>query len=46
MLMEKLLRSKELWDIIETRVVTMERNMILMGQQRTELAEQKLKDGK
>lgn len=44
MLMENLLRSKEWWDLIEVGVTTPERNVILTGQQRTELAEQKLKD--
>ncbi|KAG7589391.1 Zinc finger CCHC-type [Arabidopsis suecica] len=44
MLMENLLRSKEWWDLIETGVSQPERNVILTGPQRTELAEMKLKD--
>lgn len=44
LLMENLLRSKEWWDVIETGVVNPERNVILTGPQRTELAECKLRD--
>ncbi|XP_013639207.1 PREDICTED: uncharacterized protein LOC106344355 [Brassica oleracea var. oleracea] len=43
-LMENLLRSKELWGLIENGVSEPERNIILTGPQRSELAEQKLKD--
>ena len=44
MLMENLLRSKEWWELIEVGITQPERNMILTGPQRTEVAEQKLKD--
>lgn len=44
MLMENLLRSKEWWELVETGITLPERNVILTGQQRTELAEQRLKD--
>ena len=44
MLMENLLRTKEWWELIENGVTQPERNVILTGVQRTEIAEQKLKD--
>ena len=44
MLMENLLKSKEWWELIETGVTQTERNVILTEAQRTEIAEQKLKD--
>lgn len=44
MLMENLLRSKEWWELIEVGITQPERNVILTGPQRTEVAEQKLKD--
>ena len=44
MLMENMLRSKEWWDLIETGISRPERNVILTGPQRTELAEMNLKD--
>lgn len=44
LLMENLLRSKEWWDVIETGIAVPERNVILTGPQRTELAEAKLRD--
>jgi len=46
MLMENLIRSKEWWDIIETGIPRTERNVILTGPQRTELAEKTVKDHK
>jgi len=46
MLMENLIRSKEWWDIIETGIPRPERNVILTGAQRTELAEKTVKDHK
>lgn len=44
LLMENLLRSKEWWDLIATGITQPERNVILTGPQRTEIADQKLKD--
>ncbi|WZZ37877.1 hypothetical protein YC2023_034136 [Brassica napus] len=44
MLMENLLRSKEWWELIEIGITQPERNVILTGAQRTEAAEQKIKD--
>lgn len=44
MLMENMLKSKEWWDLIETGISRPERNVILTGPQRTELAEMNLKD--
>lgn len=46
MLMENLLRSKEWWDLIEPGIQRPERNVILTGPQRTELAEKTIKDHK
>lgn len=39
MLMENLLRSKEWWDLIETRIPGQERGTVLSGAQRAELLE-------
>lgn len=44
MLMENLLRSKEWWNLIETGISQPDRNVILTGAQRTEMAELTLKD--
>lgn len=44
MLMENLLRSKEWWELIEVGITQPETSVILTGPQRTEIAEQKLKD--
>ena len=44
MLMENLLRSKEWWSLIEEGFAEPARGTVLNGQQRSELAELKLKD--
>lgn len=41
---ENLLRSKEWWELIEVGITQPETSVILTGPQRTEIAEQKLKD--
>uniref|UniRef100_A0A0D2ZYN7 DUF4219 domain-containing protein n=1 Tax=Brassica oleracea var. oleracea TaxID=109376 RepID=A0A0D2ZYN7_BRAOL len=46
MLMENLLRSKEWWELINTGIIQHESSVTLSEAQRTELAEQKLKDFK
>ncbi|CAA7040785.1 unnamed protein product [Microthlaspi erraticum] len=46
MLMENLLKSKEWWDLIETGIPRVERNVILTGAQRTEMAEKTVTDHK
>lgn len=46
MLMENLIRSKEWWDLIETGIPRQERNVILTGPQRTEMAEKTVIDHK
>lgn len=44
MLMENLLRSKEWWNLIEEGITEPPRGTVLNGQQRSDLAELKLKD--
>lgn len=46
MLTKNLLRSKEWWELVETGISQPGRNVILTGVQRTELAEQTVKDHK